>query len=56
MVRVVCGQQLSIRMMLDGAAELPDMDKYACLGELTIDDTDGEQCVTLAFERGGESA
>ena len=42
--------------MLENTEELPDMDKYACLGELTIDDTDGEQCVTLAFDRGGESA
>ena len=56
MVRVVCGQQLSIRLMLENAAGLPDMDKYAGLGKLTIDDTDGEQCVTLAFDRGGESA
>ena len=56
MVRVACGQQFSIRLMLENAAELPDMEKYACLGKLTIDDADGEQCVTLAFDRGGESA
>lgn len=56
MVRVACGRQLSIRLMLENAAELPAMEKYACLGKLTIDDADGEQCVTLAFDRGGESA
>ncbi len=56
MVRVACGRQFSIRLMLENVAGLPDMEKYACLGKLTIDDADGEQCVTLAFERGGESA
>ena len=56
MVRVECGERFSIRLMMEDAAGLPHVDKYRALGKLTIDDADGEQCVTLAFERGGESA
>ena len=56
MVRVECGERFSIRLMMEDAAGLPKADKYRTLGKLTIDDADGEQCVTLAFERGGESA
>ena len=56
MVRVECSERFSIRLMMEDAAGLPKADKYRTLGKLTIDDADGEQCVTLAFERGGESA
>ena len=56
MVRVECSERFSIRLMMEDAAGLPHVDKYRALGKLTIDDADGEQCVTLAFDRGGESA
>ena len=56
MVRVECSERFSIRLMMEDAAGLPKADKYRALGKLTIDDADGEQCVTLAFDRGGESA
>ena len=56
MVRVECGGRFSVRLMLEDAAGLPHADKYRALGKLTIDDADGEQFVTLAFDRGGESA
>ena len=56
MVRVECGERFSVRLMMEDAAGLPKADKYRALGKLTIDDADGEQCVTLAFDRGGESA
>ena len=56
MVRVECSGRFSIRLMMEDAAGLPHVDKYRALGKLTIDDADGEQFVTLAFDRGGESA
>ena len=56
MARVECGERFSIRLMMENAAGLPDMDKYARLGWLTHDDTDGEPCLTLSLDRGGESA
>ena len=56
MVRVECSGRFSIRLMMEDAAGLPHADKYRALGKLTIDDADGEQFVTLAFDRGGESA
>ena len=56
MARVECGKRFSIRLMMENAAGLPDMDKYARLGWLTHDDTDGEPCLTLSLDRGGESA
>ena len=56
MVRVECSERFSIRLMMEDAAGLPHVDKYRALGKLTIDDADGEQCVTLAFDREGESA
>ena len=56
MVRVECSERFSIRLMMEDAAGLPHVDKYRALGKLTIDDADGEQFVTLAFDRGGESA
>lgn len=54
MVRVESGERFCIRLMMEDAAGLPDMDRYAHLGQITIDDGDGEQCVTLSFERDGE--
>lgn len=54
MVRVECGERFSIRLMMEDAAGLPRLEKYASRGRLTIDDADGEPCVTLSFERGGE--
>ncbi len=56
MVRVECGGRFSIRLILEDAAGLPDTDRYAKAGRLTLDEEDGARCVTLAFERGGERA
>ena len=56
MVRVECGDRFSIRLMLEDAANPPDTEQYAQLGHLTIDDADGAQCATLAFDRGGDRA
>ena len=56
MVRVECGERFSIRLMMEDAAGLPNVDKYRTLGKLTIDDADGELCATLSFDRGGECA
>ena len=56
MVRVECEERFSIRLMMEDAAGRPDMNRYASEGRLTIDDSDGEQCATLSFERGGERA
>ena len=54
MVRIECGECFSIRLMTEDAAGLPDADRYAQLGRMTLDDEDGEQCATLSFDRGGE--
>ena len=56
MVRLECGERFSIRLMLEDAAGLPNVDKYRTLGKLTIDDADGALCATLSFDRGGERA
>ena len=56
MVRVECGERFSVRLMLEDASGLPNVDKYRTLGKLTIDDADGELCATLSFDRGGECA
>ena len=56
MVRVECGERFSIRLMMEDAAGLPDVDKYRTLGKQAIDDADGALCATLAFNRGGERA
>ena len=56
MVRVECGERFSVRLMLEDAAGLPNVDKYRTLGKMTIDDADGELCATLSFDRGGECA
>ena len=56
MARVEYGERFSIRLMMEDAAGRPDMNRYASEGRLTIDDSDGEQCATLSFERGGERA
>ena len=54
MVRLECGERFSIRLMLEDAAGLPNVDQYRTLGKLTIDDADGALCATLSFDRGGE--
>lgn len=56
MVRLECGERFSIRLMLEDAAGLPNVDQYRALGKLTIDDADGALCATLSFDRGGERA
>lgn len=56
MVRLECGERLSIRLMLEDAAGLPNVDQYRTLGKLTIDDADGALCATLSFDWGGERA
>ena len=56
MVRVECGERLSIRLMMEDAAGLPNTDKYGTLGQLIIDDADGELCATLSLNQGGERA
>ena len=56
MVRVECGKRFSIRLMMEDAAGLPNVDKYMALGELTIDDADGALCLTLFFDWGGGRA
>lgn len=53
MVRVTCGSGLAIRLMLEDAAQLPDMRQYAEAGCLTVDRTDGGCCLTLDFSEGG---
>lgn len=47
-------QAFSIRLMMEDAAGLPNVDKYKVLGKITIDDADGALCATLAFDLGGE--
>ena len=56
MVRVECSRRFSIRLMMEDAAGLPNVDKYKVLGKITIDDADGALCATLAFDLGGECA
>ena len=56
MVRVECGRRFSIRLMMEDAAGLPNVDKYKFLGKITIDDADGSLCLTLSFDWGGERA
>ena len=56
MVRLECGERFSIRLMLEDAAGLPNVDQYRTLGKLTIDEADGALCATLSFDRGGERA
>ena len=56
MVRVECGERFSVRLMMEDAAGLPNVDKYRALGELIIDDADGEICATLSLNQGGERA
>lgn len=54
MIRVECGKVFSIRLMMEDAASLPDMGKYAEVGQLTEDRTDDGWCLTLAFAEGGK--
>ena len=56
MVRVECGECFSIRLMIEEAAGLPKVDKYGTLGQLIIDNADGELCATLSLSQGGECA
>ena len=56
MVRVECGERLSIRLMIEEAAGLPKVDKYSTLGQLIIDNADGELCATLSLSQEGECA
>lgn len=56
MVRVECGERFSIRLMIEEAAGLPKVDKYRTLGQLIIDNADGELCATLSLSQGGEGA
>ena len=56
MVRVECGERFSIRLMIEEAAGLPKVDKYSTLGQLIIDNADGELCATLSLSQGGECA
>ena len=56
MVRVECGKRFSIRLMMEDAAGLPNVDKYMALGALPIDDADGALCLPLIFDWGGERA
>ena len=56
MVRVECGDRFSIRLMMEDAAGMPDMEQFAHLGKLSLDAADGAQCTTLSFNWGGERA
>lgn len=56
MVRVECRERFSIRLMMEDAAELPNVNPYNRPGRITLDDADGAQCITLSFERGGDRA
>ena len=56
MVRVECSGRFSIRLMMEDAAGLPDLERYAAAGQLTMDPADGELCVTLTLDEGGEGA
>ena len=56
MVRLECGERFSIRLMLEDAAGLPNVDQYRTLGKLTIDDADGALCATLSPCWGGVRA
>ena len=56
MVRLECGERFSIRLMLEDAAGLPNVDQYRTLGKLTIDDADGALCATLSPDWGGVRA
>ena len=54
MVRVECGECFSIRLMLEDAVGMPDMEQFVHQGRLSLDAADGAQCATLFFNRGGE--
>ena len=56
MVRVECGERFSVRLMMEEAAGRPNIDKYRSLGQLIMDDADGELCATLSLKQGGERA
>lgn len=54
MIRVECGKVFSIRLMMEDVHGLPEPGKYAEIGQLTVDRTDGGWCLTLALAEGGE--
>ena len=54
MVRVECGEEFSVRLIMEDAAGLPNAEKYVQKGRLTLDDADGSLCTTLSFTRGGD--
>ena len=56
MGRVEAGKCCSIRLMLEDAEGMPDMEQFAHLGKLSLDAADGAQCTTLSFNWGGERA
>ena len=49
LVRVEYDQRLSVRLMMEDAAELPDTRRFAQAGRLCVDQTDGTQCLTLTL-------
>ena len=53
-VRVRCGKALSVRLMMEDAADMPNPDSFAQAGKMTVDSSDGALCVTLDFRKGGE--
>ena len=53
-VRVRCGGLLSIRLIMEDAADMPDVSRYARAGKITVDKSDGALCITLDFPNGGE--
>lgn len=55
-VRVRCGKVLSVRLMMEDAAGMPELDSFAQAGEMTVDSSDGALCVTLDFRKGGENS
>ena len=55
-VRVRCEKELSVRLMMEDAADMPNRDSFAQAGEMTVDSSDGALCVTLDFREGGENS
>lgn len=55
-VRVRCDKELSVRLMMEDAADMPNPDSFAQAGEMTVDSSDGALCVTLDFRKGGENS
>lgn len=49
LVRLEFNRRLSLRLMLEDAAKLPDCAPFAREGALSVDQTDGTLCLTLTF-------